>query len=50
MVTFISEIEESFVNSETDKIIAMLEKCGSNPDRAVIYKEVVCHHLPECRW
>jgi hypothetical protein len=50
MVTFISETEESFIDSETNKIIVMLKKCGSNPDRATIYNEVVCHHLPKERW
>lgn len=50
MVTFISEIEESFIDSETDKIIAMLKKSGSQPDRDTIYGEVVCHYLPKERW
>jgi hypothetical protein len=50
MVTFISEVEKSLVNRETDKIIAMLKKSGSQPDRDTIYDEVVCHYLPKERW
>ena len=50
MVTFISETEESLVNQETDKIITMLKKSGSKPDRDTIYNEVICHYLPKERW
>ena len=50
MAIFISETEKSFINSETDKIITMLKKSGSKPDRNAIYNEVVCHYLPKERW
>ena len=50
MVQFLSEAEESLINSETDKIVAMLQKCGSTPDRDMVYNEVICYHLPKDRW